>query len=80
LDHLRLASVRFNSGGSGSLFASRLALLPTITSASIAYRSCRRPEHDTVALGFEAAEQKDEKACPDLEINVLLRIEDVTLR
>jgi len=38
------------------------------------------PEHDTVALGFEAPEQKDEKACPDLEINVLLRIEDVTAK
>ena len=78
LDHLRLSSVRFNSGGSGS-FVSPHGLLFTNHHVGLdCIQKLSTPEHDTVALGFEAKEQKDEKPCPDLEINVLLRIEDVT--
>ena len=80
LDHLRLSSVRFNSGGSGS-FVSPHGLLFTNHHVGLdCIQKLSTPEHDTVALGFEAREQKDEKACPDLEINVLLRIEDVTAK
>jgi len=33
-----------------------------------------------MANGFQAASRADEKACPDLEVNVLLSIEDVTAK
>ena len=80
LDHLRLSSVRFNSGGSGS-FVSPHGLLFTNHHVGLdCIQKLSTPEHDTVALGFEAPGQKDEKACPDLEVNALLRIEDVTAK
>ena len=80
LEHLRLSSVRFNSGGSGS-FVSPHGLLFTNHHVGLdCIQKLSTPEHDTVALGFEAAARKDEKACPDLEVNVLLRIEDVTAK
>lgn len=80
LDHLRLSSVRFNSGGSGS-FVSPHGLVFTNHHVGLdCIQKLSTPEHDTVALGFHAAKQSDEKACPDLEINVLLRMEDVTAR
>ena len=78
LDHLRLSSVRFNSGGSGS-FVSPHGLLFTNHHVGLdCIQKLSTPERDTVALGFQAAGQIDEKACPDLEVNILLRIEDVT--
>ena len=80
LDHLRLSSVRFNSGGSGS-FVSPDGLLFTNHHVGLdCIQKLSTPEHDTVALGFEAPSHKQEKACPDLEVNVLLRIEDITAR
>ncbi|HEY3741848.1 MAG TPA: S46 family peptidase [Bryobacteraceae bacterium] len=80
LDHLRASSVRFNNGGSGS-FVSPHGLLFTNHHVGLdCIQKLSTPEHDTVALGFAAPEQKDEKVCPDLEVNVLLRIEDVTAK
>ena len=35
-------------------------------------------EHDYMANGFSALMKNDEKPCPDLEVDVLLRISDVT--
>lgn len=80
LDHLRLSSVRFNSGGSGSFVSPHGMLFTNHHVGLDCIQKLSTPERDTVALGFEAAEQKDEKACPDLEVNVLLRIEDVTAK
>ena len=80
LDHLRLSSVRFNSGGSGSFVSPHGMLFTNHHVGLDCIQKLSTPERDTVALGFEAAEKKDEKACPDLEVNVLLRIEDVTAK
>jgi hypothetical protein len=80
LEHLQKASVRFNSGGSGSFIsATGLAItnhhvgLDTLQKASNA-------QHNYVHDGFYAKSQKDEIKAADLELNVLYSIEDVTDR
>ena len=78
MDHLRLSSVRFNSGGSGS-FVSADGMLFTNhhVGADCIYKVSSK-DHDYMKDGFLAKSQTDEKACPDLEVNILLRIESVT--
>lgn len=80
LEHVRLASVRLNDGGSGS-FVSPDGLLMTnqhVASGQLSKVSTR--EHDYTKLGFYARTQAEELKCPDLEINVLVSYEDVTRR
>lgn len=75
-----LASLRFNDGGSGS-FVSDQGLV--ITNHHVAFGQLQKmstSEKNYIAEGFYANEQKDEKACPDLEINQLRSYEDVTDR
>src|SRR6188768_1443470 len=80
LQHLQMSSVRFNSGGSGS-FVSPNGLLFTNhhVGAECIYKVSTK-EHDYMKDGFQAKTAGDEKACPDLEVNVLLRIESVTAK
>ena len=78
LNHLQLASVRFNSGGSGS-FVSQYGLLFTNHHVGLdCIQKLSTPEHDYTANGFYAVNHAAERQCPDLEVNVLLRIRDVT--
>ncbi len=80
LDHVRLASVRFNNGGSGS-FVSPHGLV--LTNHHIALEELQKnstADHDYVKNGFHAATQDQEMKSPDLEINVLMSMEDVTHR
>ncbi len=80
LDHVRLASVRFMDGGSGS-FVSPNGLVMTNHHVGVGQlQKISTPEHDYVATGFYAAEQVDELKCADLEVNVLVEMEDVTAR
>lgn len=80
LDHVRLASVRFNDGGSGSFVSPRgLAL----TNHHVAFGQLQKvstPQKDYVKDGFYARTQAEELKCPDLELNVLISIENVTAR
>ncbi|MBI2684802.1 MAG: S46 family peptidase [Acidobacteria bacterium] len=77
LQHLQMSSVRFNSGGSGS-FVSPDGMLFTNhhVGAECIYKVSTK-EHDYVKDGFYAKSRSEEKACPDLEVNILLRIETV---
>ena len=78
LDHVRLSSVRFMDGGSGS-FVSPNGLV--MTNHHVAVGQLQKMSTATknyVATGFYAATQKDELKCPDLEVNVLVSMEDVT--
>ncbi len=78
LSHLQLAAVRFNSGGSGS-FVSPHGLLFTNHHVGLdCIQKLSTAQHDYTANGFYAATEADERQCPDLEVNVLLRIRDVT--
>ena len=80
LDHVRLSSVRFNSGGSAS-FVSRDGLV--ITNHHVAADSIQKmgsQEHNYLRDGFYAKTAAEEIKCNDLEVNVLQSIEDVTAR
>lgn len=80
LENARLASIRFNSGGSGS-FVSPDGLIVTnhhIGADSLAKLS--PPDGDYLRDGFLARKREEELKCPDLELNVLQSIEDVTER
>ncbi len=78
LNHLQLASVRFNNGGSGS-FVSPYGLLFTNHHVGLdCIQKLSSAEHDYTANGFYAVDHAAERQCPDLEVNVLLRIRDVT--
>ncbi len=78
LDHLRLSSVRFNNGGSGSFISGQGLLFTNHHVGADCIQKLSSKEHDYYGNGFHARTQADEKACPDLEVNVLLKIEDVT--
>jgi hypothetical protein len=80
LDHIRLSSVRFNDGGSGS-FVSPNGLV--ITNHHVAFGQLQKvstPQKDYVKEGFYARTQAAELKCPDLELNVLVSMENVTAR
>ena len=80
LDHVRLASVRFMDGGSGS-FVSPNGLVMTNHHVGVGQlQKISTAERDYVATGFYAANQKDELPCADLEVNVLFSMENVTKR
>ncbi len=78
VDHLRLSSVRFNDGGSGA-FVSKNGLV--LTNHHVALGQLQKmstPKNDYVKNGFFAKSAKEEIKCPDLEVNVLVSMEDVT--
>jgi hypothetical protein len=80
LDHLRLSSVRFNNGGSGS-FVSPDGL--TFTNHHIGAECVQQLSvdgKDFMKTGFYAATQAEEAKCPNLELNQLVGIEDVTAK
>jgi hypothetical protein len=80
LDRVRLASVRFNDGGSGA-FVSAQGLMITNHHVGLAcIQNVSTAERDYVKDGFYAPTRAQEIACPGYEVNVLVKIEDVTGR
>lgn len=80
LEHLQKSAIRFNNGGSGS-FVSKDGLVMTnhhIGAGSL--QKLSTPERNLMDTGFYAPTRTDELKCPDLEINVLWGVEDVTAR
>ena len=80
LDHLRLSSVRLNDGGSGSFVSSDGLLLTNHHVARGQLQKNSTAEHDYLANGFYATTPDQEMKSPDLEINVLVGMTDVTAR
>ena len=80
LDHVRLASVRFNDGGSGSFVSPHGLVLTNHHVALTQLEKVSSPSRDYVLDGFYARSAAEELKCPDLELNVLASTEDVTQR
>ena len=78
LDHLRLASVRLNDGGSGSFVSADGLLLTNHHVARGQIQKLSTPERDLIESGFYARTRAEERKCPDLEMNVLMSMENVT--
>ena len=76
--HLMLSSVRFNSGGSASFVSSNGLVLTNHHVASDTLQKLSTPERNLVDNGFLATELAKEVKAPDLELNQLVSIKDVT--
>ena len=79
-NHLRLSSVRFNSGGSGSFISSNGLVLTNHHVASDTLHKLSTPERNLIDDGYLAKSMDQELKAPDLELNQLVSIEDVTSR
>ena len=80
LDHLQKASVRFNSGGSGSFVSVDGLVITNHHVGADALQKFGDEQHNYLRDGFYATTNAEEKPCLDLELNVLVSIEDVTTR
>jgi len=80
LDHLRLSSVRLNDGGSGSFVSPNGLLLTNHHVARGQLQKNSTAEHDYLHDGFYAVTPDQEMKSPDLEVNVLVAMQDVTAR
>lgn len=80
LEHMRRASVRFNNGGSGSFISSEGLLFTNHHVGADCIAKLSSAQHDYMNNGFYATAPSEEHSCPDLEVNVLLKIEDVTAK
>ncbi len=78
LDHVRMSSVRFNDGGSGAFVSGNGLVLTNHHVARGQLQKLSSAGKNYVADGFYAKTMAEELACPDLELNVLVSMEDVT--
>lgn len=80
LAHMRQAAVRFNNGGTGSFVSADGLLFTNHHVGADCIQKLGTAESDYIKTGFVAAALADERPCPDLEVNVLLKIDDVTAK
>jgi hypothetical protein len=78
LEHLQKASIRFNSGGSGSFVSANGLCITNHHVGADALQKASSDEHNYLRDGFYAKTRSEEIKCADLELNVLMSIEDVT--
>jgi hypothetical protein len=80
LKRAMLGSVRFTNGGSGGFVSPNGLVVTNHHIAADSIQKLSTAESDYYRDGFYAQSNADERKCPDLELNVLLSIEDVTAR
>lgn len=80
VEHLRSSAVRFNSGGSGSFVSADGLVMTNHHVGADMLQKISTPAKDYYKEGFLAKTHAEEVKAPDLELNVLVGIEDVTER
>ena len=80
IEHLRSSAVRFNSGGSGSFVSSDGLVMTNHHVGADTLQKISTKDMDYYKLGFTARSHAEEVKAPDIELNVLMGIEDVTDR
>jgi hypothetical protein len=80
LNNVRMASVRFNNGGSGSFVSATGLVLTNYHIVEDIVGEVSTPQKDLAKEGFLAKTRAEEIKAPSLELNVLMSIEDVTSR
>jgi hypothetical protein len=80
LEHLQKSSVRVGRGGSGSFVSPNGLVLTNHHVGSDSLQKLSDASHNYLADGFYANTLSEEKRCPDLELDVLQSIQDVTER
>ncbi len=78
LEHLQKASVRFNSGGSGSFVSPTGLCITNHHVGADALQKASSEQNNYLKNGFNAKTNAEEIKCADLELNVLMSTEDVT--
>lgn len=78
LHRVQRASVRLNNGGSGSFISSNGLLITNHHVGADALQKLSTPQRDLFHDGYLAKSPEEELRCPDLELNVLQEIIDVT--
>lgn len=78
LEHVKRSSVRFSNGGSGSFVSGAGLVLTNHHVASDCISKLASQEKDYLENGFLAGRDGAEIKCPDLELNQLVSIQDVT--
>jgi len=77
-EHLQSSAVRFNSGGSGSFVSSNGLVMTNHHVGADTLQKISTKEKDYYKTGFHAKTLAEEVKAPDLELNVLIGIADVT--
>ncbi len=80
IEHLRSSAVRFNSGGSGSFVSADGLVMTNHHVGADTLQKISTQGKDYYKEGFYARSYAEEAKAPDLELNVLVGIEDVTDR
>lgn len=80
LDHVRLSSVRLAGGCSASLVSPNGLVMTNHHCAHSCIEQLSSAKKDLVANGFYAKLEKDELRCPEIEVNQLVEISEVTER
>jgi len=80
LDHARLSSARMPGGCSGSFVSADGLMLTNHHCVRTCIEQVSTEARNHIASGFYAAAAKDELRCPEVEVNQLLQITDVTAR
>src|SRR5947209_12647774 len=78
LEHAQKASVRFNNGGSGGFVSPDGLIATNHHIGADQLQKLSGKGKDYLRDGFFARTRARELKCPDLELNVLMAIEDVT--
>lgn len=78
LEHVRKASVRFNNGGSGGFVSADGLVLTNHHIGADSLQKLSPKDRDYYRDGFYARTRAEELKCPDLELNLLLEVDDVT--
>src|SRR5947207_13686335 len=80
LEHLQKASVRFNSGGSGSFVSATGLCITNHHVGADALQKASSEQHNYLKNGFYAKTNAEEIKCAEFELNVRVSTEDVTTR
>jgi V8-like Glu-specific endopeptidase len=80
LEHVRLSAARVGAGCSGSFVSPSGLVMTNHHCASRCIEQLSSAKKDYIANGFHAKSEKDEAKCPEMEVNQLTSITDVTDR
>jgi hypothetical protein len=80
LEHLQRSCVRFETGGSGSIISADGLVMTNHHVGSDMLLKLSTKDKNLLETGFYAKTRAEELKCPDLELNILWEIEDVTAK